>query len=661
MAPPLCVAAPAHATIALSPSTTLSFDPMDLDTAAFASVPQGKKRGLAQVYSTMGEKPRKLTKTRELITSRAHIKHGFRNVADWHFSTPESASWASAACKKMAVKSLFFRFKPNSTCFDFTLDGIVQGAVSFVKSPVHDTAMYLFEGNLDRPFASEFLSFTHQTSLPHSVAPPLATLAPAPAVIPGPAPAQAIVPAAANQSTSMDTDELPLSHPSRMGNNSLPRREHYQLESKDLLHSLVNLARDDREMKAKAAEELRWKQLQFSLAGRDLSEQQQQQPVRRLCPFDEDEDEDQEDEDERMEEDPPTSTTPPGSPLRPSDDDQGSDDSATSEEESSSAQDPSIQQAPAPAPSQPVAPPTLTAVVDSASAPVFTPSALVSTPSPPVSTPSPPISTVSNVSQTTTRDVVDQLPLSRLRLGKDHTKDLRSREKTVVKLEKRSRISKPAKTAAKIATKTAAKVANNIKCASHQQLTTADKFREFIQKGRVEKSKPAIGCSLIEEKEEGSQLEDSSPWADEPGLVAFANEDSTSTPPSSDASDSTSAEEEDDSEDLSHISNDDLFAVDDSPTTSNDQSPSSPSQKSVPTPGPSASVTGDNTTSGSPAVTVTTTAPMSASAPVSTVVPTAAPSAAAANISRLVGTREYHDSLNCLVDYEYNMAEMKRL
>jgi len=650
MAPPLCVAAPAHSVISLSRTTTFSLDTMDLDTAAFASVPQGKKRGLAQVYSTMGEKPRKLTKTRELITSRAHIKHGFRIVADWHFSTPESASWASAACKKMAVKSLFFRFKPNSTCFDFTLDGNVQGAVSFVKSPVHDTTMYLFEGNLNRPFVSEFLSFTHQTSLPPFVAPPLATLAPAPAVIPGPAPAQAIVPAAANQSTSMDTDELPLSHPSRMGNNSLPRREHFQLESRDLLHSLVNLARDDREMKAKAAEELRWKELQSSLAGRDLSEQQQQQPVRRLCPFDEDEDEDQEDEDERMEEDPPTSTTPPGSPLRPSDDDQGSNDSATSEEELSSAQDPSIQQAPAPAPapSQPVAPPTLTAVVDSASPPA-------STPSPPVSTPSPPVSTVSNVSQTTTRDVVDQLPLSRLRLGKDHTKNLRSREKTAIKLEKRSRISKPAKTAAKTATKTAAKVANNIKRASHQQLTTADKFREFIQKGRVEKSKPAIGCSLVEEKEEGSQVEDSSPWADEPCLVAFADEDSTSTPPSPDASDSTPAEEEDDSEDLSHISNDDLFAVDDSPTTSNDQSPSSPSQTSASTSGPSASVTDDNTTSGSPAVTVTT------AAPVSTVVPTAAPPAAAANIGALVGTPEFEDSLDFMISYEGGMAMMKQL
>ncbi|KEQ73391.1 hypothetical protein M436DRAFT_81774 [Aureobasidium namibiae CBS 147.97] len=60
-------------------------------------------------------------------------------------------------------------------------------------------------------------------------------------------------------------------------------------------------------------------------------------------------------------------------------------------------------------------------------------------------------------------------------------------------------------------------------------------------------------------------------------------------------------------------------------------------------------------------VTVNTTAPMSASAPVSTVVPTAAASAAAANISRLVGTREHNDSLNFMVGYEYNMAEVKRL
>jgi len=50
------------------------------------------------------------------------------------------------------------------------------------------------------------------------------TLAPAPVVVPGPAPAsapaQAIIPSAANQGPSMDIDELPLEHPSRLGNNS---------------------------------------------------------------------------------------------------------------------------------------------------------------------------------------------------------------------------------------------------------------------------------------------------------------------------------------------------------------------------------------------------------------------------------------------------------
>jgi len=79
----------------------------------------------------------------------------------------------------MTLKRLFF--EPKSYCFDFVLESDTQGTVPAVKSRAHDTAMYLFEGGLDKPFASEFLTFPFRTSLASSLASP-STLSPAPPV-----------------------------------------------------------------------------------------------------------------------------------------------------------------------------------------------------------------------------------------------------------------------------------------------------------------------------------------------------------------------------------------------------------------------------------------------------------------------------------------------
>ena len=333
MAPPVCVAAPANAVVSLSPATTLSLDPMDLDLAAAAAaptttMPQGIKRKLNLLYQSMGESARKHTKTRVLVKTWAHHKRYFRLSQDWHFSTPEFGVWASVVCKEMAVKCLFFRHMPNAYSFDFTLASDSQCTVPTIKSAAHDTSMYLFRGNVESPFAAEYLSFAQGTSPAPSSAPllapnvvsspapilaslsapaaaPVVVAAPVSVVVPflvssvgpvlPPALAPVVVPTppapvaatsalpalpvpspAASQNASMNVDELPLSHPSRLGNCKLVRKEGWQLEGSAMRKSLNNLDNDDRWMKAEA-ERIK-AEAESGLAGREapLSEDQPQ-------------------------------------------------------------------------------------------------------------------------------------------------------------------------------------------------------------------------------------------------------------------------------------------------------------------------------------------------------------------------------------------------
>jgi hypothetical protein len=107
---PSCIAAATDVLINTSRTTTLSFDPMDLSTTAFA-MPQGIKRKLNKLYESMGETPRKYKKVKHpaFDDSKAHRKHESRIIADYHFSTAECHEQASALCKEAALKSLFFQ------------------------------------------------------------------------------------------------------------------------------------------------------------------------------------------------------------------------------------------------------------------------------------------------------------------------------------------------------------------------------------------------------------------------------------------------------------------------------------------------------------------------------------------------------------------------
>ena len=196
---------------------------------------------------------------------------------------------AAALRKEGAIKCLFFQCMPNSYTFDFGLGSNTQHATTSpaVKSRAHDATMYLFRGNMKRPFAAEFLAFAYPPSVASSPAPvdllpslaavdlipspasvdlapshaPIVDLAPshapivdmapshapvvdmalspAPvidsAVAPPPAPISAPVPALVSapapsvqdQDTSMDVvevEELPLSHPSRLGKSILDKK-----------------------------------------------------------------------------------------------------------------------------------------------------------------------------------------------------------------------------------------------------------------------------------------------------------------------------------------------------------------------------------------------------------------------------------------------------
>lgn len=526
MAPPLCLAAPAHALISLSPTTSFSFDPMDLDSAAAAPTttmpPHGIKRKLNLLYQSMGESPRKRTKTR-VVTTRAYNRHEFRVIQDWHYSTPEYALWASDACKKMALKSLFFRYKPNSTCFDFALDSNTQGTVSAARSRAHDASMHLFKGNGTNSFAAEYLAFAHQLSLASSSAPssaptvvpppatilasvPAPTVAPAivaaPIVLPEPAPvsapAQTDTPSVAN----MDDDKLDLSHPSRLGKSMLVKKEGWRLGCSSMSRSINDLDKDARWMKAegerlKAGISESKKTKSKPTHGQDrFSEEQQQQilstvtpPVGTSCPFIEESDDEDEEKGDSMEDESSTSTTPPGSPLRLSDQDRSSNDSASSQD--------SLVRAPIVVPILTCAP---TAVVLSETASITASAQVVTT---------------AATNQGKTDDAVDKLPLSRLEINKDRSKTPRSRQQANNKMEKPTGISK--QTAQKSSKKADAKRASTIERALLP--TMADKF--II---RVETAESAIEGPAIEEEKPSTHFEDSSPWADEPCLQVFDDE-----------------------------------------------------------------------------------------------------------------------------------------
>jgi hypothetical protein len=246
---PICLAAPSHAVISVSASTSLVFDPMDLDTF---TMPHGRKRKLCELYETMGESNRKRIKTQRpsFISTWASRKHEARVVSDFHLSTPECRMRAAALCKEVASKCLFFQCMPNSYTFDFGLGSNTQHATTSPagKSRAHDATMYLFRGNMKRPFAAEFLAFAYPPPVAPSPAP--VDLAPSPAPVdmapsptpivdpataPPPTPISAPVPALVSapapsvqdQDTSMDVvevEELPLSHPSRLGKSILDKK-----------------------------------------------------------------------------------------------------------------------------------------------------------------------------------------------------------------------------------------------------------------------------------------------------------------------------------------------------------------------------------------------------------------------------------------------------
>ncbi|KAG9560922.1 hypothetical protein KCU71_g12899, partial [Aureobasidium melanogenum] len=201
-------------------TTTLSFDPMEVD---YITMPQGTKRKLNQLYQSMGELPRKGPKTepvfknKELLAaSKFEKKQQLRAWYNALVATPAYEAMTSLLAKETSMKSLFFRRKSNSFSFDFVVlasNSEPTTTSSFAKSPSHDSAMYIFKANSKQVLTGEF----------NILQQPSSTLSPAPVS----APSSDLQDASMNDAMPpvAESTELPLSHPSRLGNSILCRKK----------------------------------------------------------------------------------------------------------------------------------------------------------------------------------------------------------------------------------------------------------------------------------------------------------------------------------------------------------------------------------------------------------------------------------------------------
>ncbi|KAG9746681.1 hypothetical protein KCU73_g7553, partial [Aureobasidium melanogenum] len=201
-------------------TTTLSFDPMEVD---YITMPQGTKRKLNQLYQSMGELPRKGPKTepvfknKELLAaSKFEKKQQLRAWYNALVATPAYEAMTSLLAKETSMKSLFFRRKNNSFSFDFVVlasNSELTTTSSFAKSPSHDSAMYIFKANSKQVLTGEF----------NILQQPSSTLSPAPVS----APSSDLQDASMNDAMPpvAESTELPLSHPSRLGNSILCRKK----------------------------------------------------------------------------------------------------------------------------------------------------------------------------------------------------------------------------------------------------------------------------------------------------------------------------------------------------------------------------------------------------------------------------------------------------
>ncbi|KAG9657367.1 hypothetical protein KCU95_g10422, partial [Aureobasidium melanogenum] len=200
-------------------TTTLSFDPMEID---YITMPQGTKRKLNQLYKSMGELPRKGPKTEPVFKNKELLaplkfekKQQLRTWYNTLAATPAYEAMTSLLTKETSMRSLFFRRKNNSFSFDFVVlaSNSEPTTTSFTKSPSHDSAMYVFKANSKQVLTGEFTTLQQ------------------PSLAPSPAPVSA--PSSDLQDASMDdaklpvaeSTELPLSHPLRLGNSILCRRK----------------------------------------------------------------------------------------------------------------------------------------------------------------------------------------------------------------------------------------------------------------------------------------------------------------------------------------------------------------------------------------------------------------------------------------------------
>lgn len=200
-------------------TTTLSFDPMEVD---FITMPQGTKRKLNQLYQSMGELPRKGSKTepafmnKELLAAtKFEKKQSLRKWYNTLVATPAYEAMTSFVVKETSMKSLFFRRKNNSFSFDFVAlaSNSEPTTFSFAKSPSHDSAMYVFKAGNKQVLTGDFNNAPRPSPAPSSILPS--------------------APSSDLQDASMDdanlpvaeSTELPLSHPSRLGNSILCRKK----------------------------------------------------------------------------------------------------------------------------------------------------------------------------------------------------------------------------------------------------------------------------------------------------------------------------------------------------------------------------------------------------------------------------------------------------
>ncbi|KAK6007861.1 hypothetical protein QM012_004675 [Aureobasidium pullulans] len=223
------------------PTTTLSFDPMEVE---YITMPQGTKRKLNQLYQSMGELPRKGLKTepvfknKELLAAakfekKQHLRRWYNTLV----TTPAYQAMTSLLVKETSMKSLFFRHKNNSFSFDFVAlasNSEPTTTSSLAKSPSHDSAMYIFKANSKQVFTGDF------TNVPEPCSAPSFAPSPAPSSAQDASMEDAQLPAA-------ESAEVPLSHPSRLGNSILCRKkDRYESVAYTLASALKDVEKEVR-------------------------------------------------------------------------------------------------------------------------------------------------------------------------------------------------------------------------------------------------------------------------------------------------------------------------------------------------------------------------------------------------------------------------------